>query len=180
VISKNTLWECEHSALTSRALPDDCYSERNAAQVLPQRKTRTAQPVAYYTVNAFAIWIYVAVQFINNWAYMSTILINMEAETTLFFSHRHQHVVCRKTILQPLPQWVLQAVRSSASSFYFQYLFVFLSFSSSRLCLLPSLLAPLYLSFCHVFWKAVTTQDVTNQGGLPSFYCHVPCFLAFV
>jgi hypothetical protein len=39
---------------------------------------------------------------------------------------------------------------------------------------------PFYLSFNHVFQKAVPMQDVTNPVSLPSFYCmyDVPFFFA--
>jgi hypothetical protein len=55
---------------------------------------------------------------------------------------RHYHLVCLTTRLQPLPQRVLQRVRSSASSFNLQYLLVSLRSSSSCLHFLSLLPVP--------------------------------------
>jgi hypothetical protein len=54
LISKKILRECELSELTSRALSDACHSDRSATRLLPQRKTRKVQSIAYYTVIAVA------------------------------------------------------------------------------------------------------------------------------
>jgi hypothetical protein len=72
------------------------------------------------------------------------------------------------TVPQPLPKPVLRTVRSSASSFNFQYPQVSLRSYGSCLRLLPRLPVTSILSF-NVFQNAVPMQEVTNPVSLPSF-----------
>ena len=80
-------------------------------------------------------------------------------------------VDCLTTGPQSVSERVLHRIRSSASSFNFQYLLVSLTSSNSCLRLLPGL--PVPSSICTsitCFYKAVPTQDVTNIVSLPSLY----------
>jgi len=71
-----------------------------------------------------------------------------------------------------IPQSVLrQGHRFQVSSINFHYPLVSLTSSSSSLRLHPHLSVTTTLPFNKVFQKAVPTQDVTNPGSLPSFYC---------
>ena len=70
---------------------------------------------------------------------------------------------------RPLPKRVLHTVRSRASSFNFHYPLFSLRSSSSFLLLLlrlPVTSLSFHLSVNHVFYKAVSTQDVTNPVSL--------------
>jgi hypothetical protein len=58
-------------------------------------------------------------------------------------------VVCLTTLPLPLPKWVFYRVRSSASSFNFQYPLFSLRSYSSCLCLFPYGITALIL-FCHI------------------------------
>ena len=83
--------------------------------------------------------------------------------------------VCLTTGPQPLRKPVLHTVRSSVSSFNFQYPTVSLRSSSSRLRLLPRL--PVIYIFSYVFLSITRFRrkflliEVTKPIILPSFYC---------
>jgi hypothetical protein len=64
-------------------------------------------------------------------------------QVTYTFDNQVQIVVCLARGPWPLPNWVLQIVRSWVSSFGFQYLLASLRSSNSCLRLLPRLLVPL-------------------------------------
>jgi hypothetical protein len=88
------------------------------------------------------------------------------------YNHHSSIPVCLTTGPLPLPKRFLHTVRSSPSSFNFQYPLFSLRSSSSCLRLIPRipLTSSLYLS-CNVFQNAVPMQAVTNPVTLPSFYC---------
>ena len=83
-------------------------------------------------------------------------------------------VICQTTGPKPFPKRFLHIVWSRASSFNWQSPLLSLRSSSSFLCLLsrlPVTSIPLfYLSFNNPLWKAVSTQNVTNQVSLPFTY----------
>ena len=71
-----------------------------------------------------------------------------------------QWVVCIATGPQPLLKQFLQKLRSSASSFKFQYLLFSLMLFTSYLCLLPRIPVPSIFLSITCFYKAVSTQDI--------------------
>jgi len=90
---------------------------------------------------------------------------------TYIYSNIHSFRSPSHTGPEPLPKPFLHTVRSSASSFTFQYPLLSLRSSSSFSLLLPRLpfTSSFYLPFNDVFQQAVPTQDVTNPVSLPTF-----------
>jgi hypothetical protein len=84
-------------------------------------------------------------------------------------SANSQNLGCLTRDPKPLPKPDLHTVRSSVSSFNFQYPLVFLRSFNSCLLLLPHLPVTSfpYLSFNNVFYGVVSTSDVTNPVSIP-------------
>ena len=91
------------------------------------------------------------------------------------WGHVFNHsAVCLPTAPQPVPKTVLHTARPSDPAFNSQHLLFSLSSSCSCLRLLSLLPVTPVLTFIFhsitCFYKAVTTQDVTNPVSLPSFF----------
>ena len=93
---------------------------------------------------------------------------------TAVFHSTHQHAVCLTARPQFPTKRVLQPVPSSAASFNFQYLCIFLTVVQKPLTSSSSSSSHFYIFLYNVFYKAVHTQGVTNPSSYRTQYVPSP------